>query len=412
MNAPPSISASDLDFARILAQFEPEFSPDSPRFPVLYLNHSAQMSGAEASLRALLWGLKRLDLPFDPLVALPRSGPFTELLRREGWSVAPVPLRRLGRPHGLIDGVRALRYAVRTTPILTRLIEISGAKIVHSNSTTAHLVGGLAARRARRPAIWHCRDLVPLGALARPLAKGANRVIAISNCVAAHLEREGVPHDKIAVVYNGIDPQQWRPRFHSTLRDSLGLPPGAWLFGAVGQIVPWKEFGAFIEAAAHMMRDRSSRNCYFALIGGDLWAQHAAYRAELYRLVGKYGLSERFFFTGHQTDAADALSGLDALVHPTREEPFGRVILEAMALGKPVIAMNQNGPGEIITHERDGLLVPASEQNGLARAMKRLIRDGELRARLSYHAPLTIEAKFHSDDHARHIASIYREILR
>lgn len=396
--------------ATTLVESATEAQSSAQRTPVLYLNHSAQMSGAEASLRSLLWGLRRAGLPYDPIIALPDGGPFSEMLRGEGWSVTLAPLRRLQRPRGIIEGVASLVHVLQTAPLICRLVESSGAQIVHSNSTTAHLVGGVAGERMGRPTIWHCRDLVPLARLAPQLAGKATRIIAISGCVAELLEREGVPHEKIAIVTNGLDPDEWNPKIRSHLRESLGLSDNAFVFGMAGQLVPWKNHAAFIEAAAKLCEDENCARARFAIIGGDLWGEQAPYVRELRELVKKHGLVERFNFIPHQSDSADALGALDCLVHPTRDEPFGRVIMEAMALSKPVVAMNENGPREIITHEHDGLLVSPEAENGLADAMKRILGDADLRAHLSRHARPSIESKFHIADSTTKIAEIYREL--
>ena len=378
--------------------------------PILYLNHSAQISGAEASLRSLLWGMRRADLPFEPIVALPDGGPFSGLLRDEGWNVTLAPLRRLHRPRGVIDGMASLLHVLQTAPHICRLVEQTGAKIVHSNSTTAHLVGGVAGERTGRPTIWHCRDLVPLSRLAPQLAAKATRVIAISGCVAELLEREGVPHDKIVRVLNGIDPDEWRAKPRSLLRESLGWSEDAFVFGMVGQLVPWKNHAAFIEAAAQIAGDENCAQARFAIIGGDLWGEQAPYVKELRALVKKHDLIERFNFIPHQNDGVDAMDALNALVHPAHDEPFGRVVMEAMALSKPAIAMNLNGPREIVTHEHDGLLVSPESENGLADAMKRVLNDAELRAHLGKNARHSIENRFHINDHAAKIAEIYRDL--
>ncbi len=381
--------------------------------PVLFLNHSAQMSGAEASLRSLLWGLRRADVPIEPVIALPDGGPFAGILRDEGWSVTLAPLRRISRPRGLIDGMASLLHVLQTAPLICRLADQVGAKIIHSNSTTAHLVGGVAGERTGVPALWHCRDLVPLGKLAPQLAGKAAKVIAISQCVADFLEKEGVPREKIIQIYNGLDPDEWRPKSRSYLRESLGLPDDAFLFGAVGQLVPWKNHAAFIEAAALLCAETGCAHARFAIIGGDLWGEQAPYVGQLRELVKKYGLMERFNFIPHQLNGADALGALDCLVHPARDEPFGRVLMEAMALAKPVIAVDANGPAEIVTHGRDGLLVAGDEtdlESGLAMAMKRVLEDASLRAHLSEEARLTVESRFHVDDSALQIAELYRDL--
>lgn len=379
---------------------------------VLYLNHSAQMSGAEASLRSLLGGLRQIDAPISPVVALPGEGPFTDLLREEGWNVTLAPLRRLQRPRGLIDGMAAVIHVLQTAPHICRLVEQSGAHIVHSNSTTAQLVGGVAAERTHRPAIWHCRDLVSLARIAPQLAAKSSRVVAISACVAEALERDGVPREKISVVLNGIDPEAWRFKAPNSLRQTLGISDEAIVFGAVGQLVPWKNHAAFIEAAARLCEDEGCANARFVVIGGDLWGEQSGYVDELRALVKKHNLIERFNFVPHQSDAIEALGALDCLVHPALDEPFGRVIMEAMALQKPVIAFNQNGPREIITHEHDGLLANAENDvvDELASAMQRILSDVHLGAELGHNGRLSVKEKFHIADSAARIGEIYAEV--
>lgn len=374
---------------------------------VLYLNHSAQMSGAEASLRSLLWGLRRADAPIDPLIALPGEGPLTSVLRDEGWSVTLAPLRRIERPRGLIDTMASILHVLQTAPHICRLANGSDAKIIHSNSTTAHLVGGLAGDKTGKPALWHCRDLVPLGKIASQLGDKAARVVAISECVAQLLEQEGVAKDKIRVIFNGLDPEEWRPRERSVVRELLAIPPEAFVFGVVGQMVPWKNHRAFIEAAAQLAGDEGCEDARFVIIGGDLWDEQATYIKELRAEVKKHELAGRFNFVPHQSDGADALAALDCLVHPALDEPFGRVVMEGMAMGKPVIAMNSNGPTEIIQDGEDGLLV---EPDGLASAMKRVLQDGELRAHLSQNARPSIEGRFHIAEHTRKMLELYGEL--
>ncbi len=374
---------------------------------VLYLNHSAQMSGAEASLRSLLWGLRRADAPIDPLVALPGEGPLTSLLRDEGWSVTLAPLRRLERPRGLVDTMASLLHVLQTAPHICRLANGSDAKIIHSNSTTAHIVGGIAGDKTHKPAIWHCRDLVPLGKIAGQLGDKAAQVVAISNCVADLLEGEGVSRDKIRVIFNGLDPDEWRPRQRSVVRELLAIPPDDFVFGVVGQMVPWKNHSAFIEAAAQLMQDPECARARFVVIGGDLWDEQATYIKELRALVKKHELAGRFNFVPHQSDGADALAALDCLVHPALDEPFGRVVMEAMAMQKPVIAMNSNGPKEIIQHEHDGLLVEPEE---LASAMKRVLQDADLREHLSHNARPSVESRFHIAEHTRKVLELYGEL--
>ena len=376
---------------------------------VLYLNHSAQMSGAEVSLHALLKGLRQIDAAFEPFVALPGDGPFATELREEHWNVSFAPLRRLQRPRGIIDGMASLLHVLQTAPYICRLVDQSGAALIHSNSTTAHLVGGVAAERTNRPALWHCRDLISLDKIAPQLASKATRVVAISGCVASQLEKDGVPREKISIIYNGLDPEQWRPHMPSRLRETLGVPDDSFIFGSVGQMVPWKNHADFIEAAAQLVQQSGMEKVRFVSIGGDLFGEHQDYIEELRALVKKHDLVECFNFIPRQSDAVDAISALDCLVHPAGDEPFGRVLMEAMALEIPVIAVNKNGPLEIVTHGEDGLLVKPHAPDELAEAMTRVFRDDELRQHLSTNGRATVIEKFHIAHHAAQIEALYRE---
>ncbi len=392
---------------------------------VLYLNHSEQISGAEQSLRSLLWQFRRAHPEVAPILALPGSGPLAEMMRDEEWNVTFAPLRRVARPANALGGMAALVHILRTAPFVTRLVRQTRSELVHSNSTTAHLVGGLAAERTEKPAIWHARDLVSLERIAPALAQRATWVIAISGCVAERLQLDGVPPEKIRIIHNGLDPDEWHPRGKSgdassqsdlaarpsQLRQSLGLGPEIFLFGCPAQLVPWKNQEAFIEAAAMLCQDEGCSNARFAIVGGDLWGEHREYATQLRALVKKHDLQERFNFVPHQRDNIDALCALDAIILPSHEEPFGRVLIEGMALRIPVVAYGENGPLEIITHGDDGLLVAPDEENGLAAAMKSLLQDSQLRAHLSANSRQTVVQKFHIADTAQRVLDIYREVL-
>ena len=179
------------------------------------------------------------------------------------------------------------------------------------------------------------------------------------------------------------------------------------MFGVIGQLVPWKNHMAFIEAAAKLAGDEGCANARFVVIGGDLWSEQSTYIKELRDEVKRLEIASRFNFVPHQNDGADAMAALDCLVHPALDEPFGRVVMEGMAMNKPVIAMNHNGPREIIRHEEDGLLV---EPDDLADAMKRVLHDADLRAHLSHNARPSVESRFHIAEHARKMLELYDEL--
>lgn len=385
--------------------------PAGKRLSVLYLNHSGQISGAEQSLRSLLWQFRRDRDEIEPIIGLPGAGPFADTLRDEEFNVTFAPLRRIQRPHNPIAGLATLVHIMRTAPFVAKLAHQTGAQLIHSNSTTAHLVAGIAAQKCNLPALWHVRDLVSLRTIGRGLADRATWVIAISNTVSQSLQSDGVPPEKIRVIPNGLDPDEWYPRERSQLRESLSLPADSFVFGCVTQLVPWKNHIAFIEAAAQLVQDEACSKARFVIVGGDLWSEHQGYVGELRALVKKHNLQERFNFVPHQSNNIDALAAMDSIVLPSREEPFGRVLIEGMALEKVVIAYAAHGPVEIITPNHDGLLADPQSGDSLAKAMRRVLVEDGLSAHLAKNARATVVQKFHIADSANRVRDIYREVL-
>ena len=382
----------------------------------LWLNHTTLVSGAEESMRAVLaqWqrGKRGEFRDIDTVAALPGDGPLSQQLRGDGIGVVFAPLRRLSRPSGLFDSASLVTHVLQTVPFVSRLVRQTNSHIIHSNSSTAHLIGGIAARRLAMPALWHARDLAPLGRGARYLSSRATWVIAISGCVAESLQKQGVPEGKIRIIRNGIDVESWKPnaRAPRALRRQLRWAD-EFVFGCVGQMVPWKRHEDFIRAAALLCQDEGCSRARFVIVGGDLWNEHASYLGQLSTLSRQLGLGERLRFIEYQRDNHDMMLSLDCLVHAALEEPLGRVLLEALALGVPAIAYGRNGPLEIIRHEHDGLLAQAGEIEDLARQMRRVLQDEELREHLSQHGPQSIREKFHIGDTARATAELYREAV-
>ncbi len=380
----------------------------------MYLDHTSQISGGEQSLHALLHELRRSHDDIDATIALPSSGPFADQLRDEGWAVSFVPLRRLQRPTNFISGLTTLAHVLQTAPHISRLARNLNAQVVHSNSTTAHLVGGLAAERLGIPTIWHARDMVNLARIGSQLAQRATLVIAISGCVAEALQRDGVPPQKIRIVRNGIDPDKWQTHPPAakphTFRDALNFAPDAFVFGCVGQLVPWKNHLDFIDAAAKVCANDKCDRARFVIMGGDLWSEHAGYVKSLHARVKHHKLDDRFHFVPHQNNNVEAISSLDAVVLASKEEPFGRVLIEGMVMRKAVIAYAKNGPLEIINHEHDGLLVSPDETDSLAHAMCRILTDNVLLEHLREHSRPSVSQRFHIAEGTRQIYDFYREL--
>lgn len=358
----------------------------TPPLTILYVNHVTELGGAERSLLDLVTGLDRSR--FTPLAALPDEGPL-----RQALSNVPcfrVPLRRLRRTRNTARLARHALNVLGAGMALRRIARRHAVAVLHANSTTAQFAVRFASATTGIPAVWHCRDLTPLPPMARQLAAGRTRVVAISNAVATHLRDGGLPPERIVRIYNGIDTT--RRGTPGAFRAKLGLSSGHVLYGMIGQLVPWKRHALFLDAAAVIAARQPEAR--FAVVGCDLFGDHPGYLPSLQARAAEAGLSDRVVFTGYRDDIADVLLDLDVLVHPAAREPFGRVVAEAMALARPIVAVDSAGPGELIEHERTGLLVPPESPPALAQAARRLSLDSDLAARLGHAARRRIESDF------------------
>jgi len=370
---------------------------------ILYVNHVGLRGGAERSLADLMLGLDRSR--FTPLLALPETGPQTHALG--DIPTFAVPQRRLHRTHNLL---RLAQYAlgfVRAGITLGRLVRQHNVALLHANSTTAQFPVRFASAMTGMPAVWHCRDLAPLPPMARRLAAGRTHVIAISNAVESHLHTDGLKDAHITRIYNGIDAAALQGNA-GQFRNELRLSDDDLLYGMTGQLVPWKRHDLFLAAAQRIAAEQPKAR--FVVVGADLFNDHPQYLASLQETVSRLGLSERVFFCGFKDRIADVLLDLNVLIHPAEKEPFGRVVAEAMALARPVVAVNAGGPAELIQHEESGLLVPPGSASAIADAALRLTRDSSFAASLGRAAQRRIETDFSLPAFLRRMEQFYMEI--
>lgn len=367
------------------------------RVKVMYVDHTARLSGGEIALTRLL---PALIGKVDPLVVLGEDGPLVERMRSIGARVAVLPLptstggvrkEALAAPWAILSRMIAvLRYSWR----LRRLIRHEGVDIVHTNSLKAGFYGCLAARLARVPSIWHLRDrvardylpylavLVTWAALAllpnRVLCNSVTTMMTIPPLVRrATRGRAVVVHRPIHDVLDSpVQAVRGKPRRD---REGARVESEAFTIGLVGRFAPWK---GQLEAVRSLADPQMPAEARLRVIGAPMFGEEA-YEELVRSEVARLGLGARVDFVGFVDDVLGELKGLDLVLHAsTIPEPFGQVIVEGMAAGVPILATRGGGPSEIITEGVDGLLYPAGDTAELARLVRRLWEDEKLRSRL------------------------------
>ncbi|HKB26083.1 MAG TPA: glycosyltransferase family 4 protein, partial [Methylomirabilota bacterium] len=365
--------------------------PAPPTPLVIVSNHAEIVGGGEESLLGLLGALDRAR--WTPAVVVPAEGAVAARARALGGAVHVIPLPSLRRPGPAL---------ARSVGALRRLVTATAAALVHANGSRAMAYGGVAARLAHRPVIWHVRigERDPL--LDRALGWLADRVIVISHAVARRFPRALAR--KVRVVPNGADLERFAPRPPSArLRAALGIPDGTPAVVSVGRFVALKGYGHLLDAAAALDAERPG--VHWILVGdGEL-------RADLEARARSLGLAARVHFTGWRDDIPDLMALGDLLVLPSLAEPFGRVLIEAMAMARAVVATSAGGVPEIVVHGETGLLVPPADPRALAAAVRELLDDPARAARLGAAGRRRAQAEFGLARHAAAVGALYDELL-
>ena len=223
--------------------------------------------------------------------------------------------------------------------------------------------------------------------------------------------------DKVVVIPNGLDLKKWSLEAAAVqdgwkgsvgamkIRKEYGIGEHEIVIAMVAQLVPWKRHHDFIAAAGLVVQEKP--NVRFFVIGEDMFGDHRRYAEDLRKTVSDTKLDDRVVFTGRRNDIVDTMASIDVLVLPSLNEPFGRVIIEAMAMRKPVIATNDGGPAEIIENGVSGFLVPPKQPSALAESMVSLIDDADKRKRMGSAGREIVEARFDIRNSVAQIEAIY-----
>ena len=373
---------------------------------VLYVNHVSDIGGAERSLVGLLDNLDPAVVA--PTLALPPEGSLVDLANIRKWPVSSVSLGRMHRSLNPLALAAELAMLHRGGRELARLCRRRPPDIIHCNSLIATLAAGSAARRC--PLIWHARDLRGPRAAFRRAARNAKVVIAISRAVADHII--GIAPqaaERVYVVYNGLDPAEVQvSRPVADIRRELGIGPDIPLLGFVGQPVQWKRLDLFLEAGALVLR--KVKNLRLVVIGGDPFGDQSEQMQNFRAHAKRLGIDDRIVWTGYRSDSIELMAALDVLLHPAENEPLGRVVLEALALGVPCVAMDMAGPAEIIRNGESGLLTAPGDVRRMAAAVERILGDATLASTLR-EGGLRRSRDFTASTAARAVEEIYRQVL-
>ncbi|MBC7785838.1 MAG: glycosyltransferase [Burkholderiales bacterium] len=371
---------------------------------------------------------------FEPVVVLFAEGPLVEQIRDAGVKCHVLPLsagviqtRKDSLGFSSLLRFREVAQAFRFVWRISRVLRHLNVDLVHTNSLKSDLIGGVAARLAGLPVIWHVRDRIVPEYLPTPVVKVfrflcriiPNRVITNSHATLRTLIPHSRPHvdgsegrsrsplaARYRVIHDGTlvaDYDGSRNAASSEVNDS---PP---LIGLLGRLTEWKGQHIFLRAAAIVRREFPRTK--FQIVGSALFNE-SDYEAEIRRLCTELGLDDCVEFTGFRADVPKVLEKLTLLVHAsTTGEPFGQVVIEAMAAAKPLVATNGGGIPEIVDDGRTGLLVPMSDHEAMAAAICKLLSDPVAAIEMGRRGRQRVIEHFSIDLTARRVERLFEETL-
>jgi L-malate glycosyltransferase len=369
--------------------------PESGKTRILFFNDSGRIAGAEKSLALLVANLD--PAVYDTRVICP-PGAYPAYLLARGIRVEEASLDYY-KKHRWLGYFRSLLYSLR-------LVRRFKPDIIHCNSYRAGHWGIPLAALLSVPTLCHIRDCryTKFSSLLMRKAPESVRYIAVSQAVKLALGRAGVNPARVDVVYNGADVAAFNPGVVPTQvrrgeKDRLFL-------GVFGRIEERKRVIDVVEA----MDLLPARLGVHLFVVGDSWSDTGALVEQgLKSRVEALGLTSRVTFTGYREDIPAVMAAMDIVLVPSVDEPFARVILEAMSLGKPIIGTTSGGTPEMLEEGESGLLVPPRNPAALADAIV-AVSEAELARRLGNNARSRALNLFTVESHVRQIREIYAEV--
>lgn len=369
---------------------------DSPH--ILHLIDSLNIGGTEGKLFDLIAGL--LKRGYRVSVGYCTPGPWAEKLEALGIRVTQLP------HFGRVDPSLVFR--------MVRLIRNDPPQIVHTHLFKSDFHGRLAAHLAGVPVVigglhnsdpWARNRL--LGLIYGATARFTDCLLAVSEEVKQyHVERTGVSPEKILTIENGVDVERFTGQDSAgqKVRAEFGIAPDAIVFGIIGRLKPQKDHATFLESAREIFIQYPTAR--FLVVGdGPLYS-------ELETMARELSLFPSLIFTGVRTDIPAVLSALDVLVLSSRWEGLPNVVLEAMAVARPVVATSVDGVEGVVTSGKTGLLVPPGDSLALAQACIELINDPDLRHRLGRAGYRHVAENYSFDTMVDRYEACYIEQLR
>ncbi len=406
---------------------------------VLFINHSVRDGGPG---RSLYYILKYIDkTKVNPYVLVPKHDVFSDLIRNVGLAdniiIDPRFPENIMRPRfqedmqsGEKDGSSLYSRILKVTSIALNVLDLISliltspfsktfrdADLIYCNGTLAKITGSLIGLLNRRQVVWHVRNVQQTKALRAtmnvlsllPIVK---RIICVSTAAANQFL---YCKDKITVIHNGIDAEEYDPRRSvGKLRKQYGIKKGTVIVGSVGRIVPRKGYEFLIQAANQVCSElgNGKHRVKFVVVGDTPHFFRSDHLHYIKGLVGKYGLDDHFIFTGYKSDIRPYLKDFDIFVIPSNyPDPFPRTVIEAMSFAIPVVGFRVGGVIESVANHETGLLSQPGNTSDMGRNISNLVLDRSLRKKMGNAGRKRVVEQFSAEETSKEIEKNILDLL-
>lgn len=365
---------------------------------VLSVFEYGSLHGGEQSWLAVAPALRQRDI--ELCAAAPPDSPLAVQLETVGVPCLPLEMERNREPDdaGLLISLQEI--------ITQRRIEL-----IHANSLSMSRRIGRLASDLPCATIGHLRDIIKLSRKAVADINRNQMLVAVSAATKRFHIQQGLAEARTRVVYNGVDLTLFQPRRDGRIRAEFAIPASAHVITSIGQIGMRKG----LDVAAAAIHDLALRNeSVHWLVVGERFSQKeeaVEFERQLHLTSAAIG-TPRVHFLGVRSDIPNILAGSDVLLHSAKQEPLGRVLLEAAAAGTPIVATDVGGTSEILEDEVSALLIPANDVERTIAALDRLIANKSLRLALGKQARLRAVNRFNIPQAADSLAGCFRAALR
>ncbi|MCX6807201.1 MAG: glycosyltransferase [Patescibacteria group bacterium] len=371
---------------------------------VLYLDQGDFIGGAEIFSILVLNELKKKKYLTKVIVGTNSAkSEYALKISKIGLKSVKTPLPKLP-PFHIVAFIQAVWK-------LARLIKKEKPDIVHTNTNRAHLIASTALYFSKKPKLtWMLHDFDFHPWFVKKCHKSATKIGALP-AVLASIEKIIQPKkDKLLPIVNGVDLMSVKKANPLKFEKEFKLAKNSFRIAIIGRITKWKGIEIFIRAALIII-PRFSRAEFF--IVGTAQPQDLSFEKKMKKICEESKYGKKIHWLGWRNDNLDIISALDILINASiNPEPFGRTIIEAMALGVTVIATSHGGPRQIIKNNENGMLIPPRNPAYLAAAIEKLIDDSNLRAKLTQAGRKEVAEKYTLAKVAASLKNLWGEALK